>query len=116
MTPTPSKEAVEAAARALWKMGNERIGERPWGSVCAHYIAEATVALEAARAVDAPPLSRETLSDETRKAIIQSARDYGYSMRGCDERDMAAEVARRTIFKVLRALASRPAGQQGDQG
>lgn len=50
--PAPSPEAIEAAARALWKMGNARIGERPWESVAAHYIAEATVALEAARGVD----------------------------------------------------------------
>ena len=48
--PAVSAATIEAAARALWKMGNARIGERAWGSVAAHYIAEATVALEAAQA------------------------------------------------------------------
>lgn len=58
--PEGLREArVEAAARALWRMGNARIGERSWESVCAHYIAEATVALEASdhalASVPAPP-------------------------------------------------------------
>jgi hypothetical protein len=56
-------EQIEAAARALWTMGNARIGERPWGSVAAHYIAEATVALEAAAAT-APLGERNTPQTE----------------------------------------------------
>lgn len=47
----PSVAEIDAAGKALWQVGNARIGERPWESVCAHYIAEATDALEAAAAV-----------------------------------------------------------------
>lgn len=91
-----TKAQVEAAARALWKMGNARIGHRPWEAVCAHYIAEATVALEAAAvmpAADEGPgwyrnystLARweevlivETLAGNGGK-ISETARDLGIS-------------------------------------
>lgn len=45
------QQQIEAAARALWELGNARIGIRAWESVREHYIAEATAALEAAIAL-----------------------------------------------------------------
>jgi hypothetical protein len=50
--PEPSPEAIEAAARLLWQLGNVRIGARVWESVSSHYLTEARDALRAAYAVD----------------------------------------------------------------
>jgi hypothetical protein len=79
----PGPQEVEAAARALWKMGNARIGERPWEAVCAHYIAEATVALEAARAAlgSAPP--------DRLRAALQRIHALGHDWNAQKLRDVA---------------------------
>ena len=52
-----SEEAVDAAAKALWKIGNERIGHRDWGTVWTQYVYEARTALEAADAIPAGRVS-----------------------------------------------------------
>jgi hypothetical protein len=65
-----TKQQVEAAARALWKIGNARIGERPWESVAAHYMAEAATALEAA----------EYLAEQTEVLISCEQVKYRISM------------------------------------
>lgn len=39
---------IERAARELFRIGNERIGERAWDDVSQHYLAEAEASLKAA--------------------------------------------------------------------
>src|ERR1700688_983470 len=107
---SPSAAQVEAAARALWKIGNARIGERPWESVCAHYIAEATAALEAAYAAD--PRLRALVAalraiDEHAKRIVE--------VRGDGVRVAAAETVRMCVRDIrARARAALAALEMGD--
>lgn len=53
MTPPANRDApldetgLEAAAKALWRIGNQRIGPRVWESVAHHYTTEAAEAIRA---------------------------------------------------------------------
>ncbi len=50
-TPTVSVAMIERGARELWRLGNERIGDRAWEQVRDHYRIEAEACLRAALAV-----------------------------------------------------------------
>jgi hypothetical protein len=46
--PSPVLQAIERGARELFRIGNERIGERKWEDVAEHYLAESAACLRAA--------------------------------------------------------------------